>query len=159
MFYGWIQINGSQQTACAKEGEKWNRPFRNHRGDFTEQCCIGQPIWSKKVRIMDGHEKVNSYFSVSTWKSFCRTEFYGALRWSERGQKVCAMDEQEKIKSDSLNSVRESVYGTKLFWAVDMIGNPQESPYNGSKKIYKVFLRKEKKSIQYSPRICTGGFA
>ena len=55
------------------------------------------------------------------------------------------MDEQEKIKSDSLNSVRESVYGTKLFWAVDMIGNPQESPYNGSKKIYKVLLRKEKK--------------
>ena len=56
------------------------------------------------------------------------------------------MDEQEKIKSDSLNSVRESVYGTKLFWAVDMIGNPQESPYNGSKKIYKVLLRKEKKA-------------
>lgn len=151
----WLNPDNQKPTNSMRKGrrEKDIECLRNHRGDFTEQCCIGQPIWSKKVRIMDGHKKVNSYFPVSTWKSICRTEFYGALRWSERGQKVCAMDEQEKIKSNSLNSVRESVYGTKLFWAVDMIGNPQESPYNGSKKIYKVFLRKEKKSIQYFPRI------
>lgn len=66
------------------------------------------------------------------------------------------MDEQEKIKSDSLNSVRESVYGTKLFWAVDMIGNPQESPYNGSKKIYKVLMRKEKKEYKIPPHLHGG---
>ena len=66
------------------------------------------------------------------------------------------MDEQEKIKSDSLNSVRESVYETKLFWAVDMIGNPQESPYNGSKKIYKVLLRKEKKVYKIPPHLHGG---
>ena len=66
------------------------------------------------------------------------------------------MDEQEKIKSNSLNSVGESVYGTKLFWAVDMIGNPQESPYNGSKKIYKVFLRKEKKVCKIPPHLRGG---
>lgn len=78
----WLNPDNQKPTNSMRKGrrEKDIDPSEITRGDFAEQCASGSRYDRKKVRIMDGHEKINSYFPVSTWKSICRTEFYEALR-------------------------------------------------------------------------------